>query len=276
MFLRAVYCLVILMLAIGCGPRSDQASNDLLQQLQERGSVRVGVKLDTPPFGFPMAGDPAGFDIDIITSVMARLGIDDITMVPVTSANRMQTLLDGEVDILIASMTITRSRDRMVDFTVPYFQDGQGLLVAADSDLQGVTDLAGRRVGVSAGSTSLHNLRQVAPMAEVVEGEDFTALVQALADGSVDAITTDTTILIGLRCELPGGAEAWRLAGEPFSTEPYGIALPKNQSNLRAALNDALMAMWEDGDYQMLYDSWFGAHTPFHGHVEFGMTPYPR
>ncbi|TVR10388.1 MAG: amino acid ABC transporter substrate-binding protein [Planctomycetota bacterium] len=276
MNLRVMLWCCCLLFAVGCSPRSDDQAGDLLAQLQETGSVRVGVKLDTPPFGFPLAGEPAGFDIDIITSVLARLGIDEVTMVPVTSANRMETLLDGEVDILIASMTITRSRDRLVDFSVPYFQDGQGLLVAADSDITGVADLPQRRVGVSAGSTSLHNVRQVAPQAEMVTVENFAELVQALADGRVEAITTDTTILIGLRRDLPGGADAWRLAGDAFSTEPYGIAMPKNQSNLRAAINDALMAMWEDGDYQMLYDSWFGAHTPYADHVQFGMTPYPQ
>lgn len=262
-----------------CGSRVSQAvqaEGNLLHRLQANGHARIGVKMDTPPFGFPLAGEPVGYDIDIINDLMSRLRVNRLTYVPVTSANRIDKLLAGEVDILIASMTITRSRDRLVDFTIPYFQDGQGLLVPADSSIDGAGSLADRKVGATEGSTSLSNLRQVAPNAEIMTYANFNALTKALVDGEVEAITTDTTILVGLARSLPGGAEKWRLAGNPFSTEPYGIAIPKNQSDLRAALNDGLMQMWEDGDFQMLYDTWFGPHTPFAGLITFGITPYPR
>ncbi|TVR40138.1 MAG: amino acid ABC transporter substrate-binding protein [Planctomycetota bacterium] len=279
LFVTALFSGLLALLLLGCGGRSNPAAmtdGNLLLRLQANGHARVGVKLDTPPFGFPLAGQPAGFDIDVINDVLSRLRINRITYVPVTSANRMDKLLSGEVDMLIASMTITRARDRQVDFSIPYFEDGQGLLVAADSSIQGPADLAGRKVGATRGSTSILNLRQVAPRAELVEYANFNALTKGLIEGEVEAISTDTTILIGLARSMPGGTQSWRLAGNPFSTEPYGIAVPKNQSDLRSAINNALMEMWEDGDFQMLYDTWFGPHTPFAGLVNFGITPYPR
>ena len=150
---------------------------------------------------------------------------------------------------MIASMTISRSRDKRVDFSVPYFEDGQGLLVATDSSINGASDLSGRKVGATVGSTSLKNLKQVAPNSTIVPYGNFSLLKKALVAGEIDAMSTDTTILVGLMRELPGGEASWRLAGNPFSTEPYGIAMPKNQSDLRAAINDGLMSMWEDGDF---------------------------
>lgn len=259
----------------GSSPAAQTDSN-LLLRLQANGHARVGVKLDTPPFGFPLAGEPVGFDIDLVNTLLSRLRIDRLTLVPVTSANRMDKLLSGEVDMLVASMTITRERDKLVDFTVPYFEDGQGLLVPKDSSISGANDLAGRKVGATRGSTSLGNLRQVAPDATIVPFADFDALVKGLVNGDVEAISTDTTILIALARQMPGGLDSWRLAGRAFSTEPYGIAIPKNQSDLRAALNDGLMQLWEDGDYQFLFETWFGPGTPYEDVVNFGITPYPR
>ena len=256
--------------------KAEHVEANLLHHIQANGEVRVGVKIDSPPFGSLLAGQPVGYDIDIINDVMSRLRVDRVTLVPVTSANRIPKLLAGEVDIVIASMTISRSRDKKVDFSIPYFQDGQGLLVAKDSDIEGAFDLTGRKVGATTGSTSLGNLKQVAPNAQIMEYENFDKLKEALVAGEIEAMTTDTTILVGLMSSLPGGRDAWRLSGNPFSTEPYGIAMPKNQSDLRAAINDALMSMWEEGDFQFLYDTWFGPGTAFNGLTTFGITPYPR
>ena len=133
-------------------------------------------------------------------------------------------------------------------------------MVAQDSDIQGAFDLSGRKVGATTGSTSLGNLKQVAPNALIMEYPNFNALKDALVAGEVEAMTTDTTILVGLMASLPGGKAKWRLSGNPFSTE-HGIAMPKNQSDLRAAINDALMSMWEEGDFQFLFDMVWPRHA---------------
>jgi polar amino acid transport system substrate-binding protein len=247
-----------------------------LESLLAKGKATVGVKVDSPPFGYTLAGTNVGFDVDIINAVLARIGVEEVEFVPVTSANRIDKVLDGSVDLAIASMTITRSRDRQVDFSMPYFQDGQGLLVAVDSEIQDRTDLDGRTVGAVAGSTSLATLGEVAPLAKVEAFEDFKALKKALEDGKIEAITSDRLILIGLARTAKGGRDAWRLAGDGFTSEPYGIALPENQSDLRDAINEALQGLWEDGEYQVIFDAWFGATTPYAGVVEFSLTTFPK
>ncbi|MDA3960120.1 MAG: transporter substrate-binding domain-containing protein [Planctomycetota bacterium] len=258
----------------GCGGNSrSTADSDTLKAVKQRGEVRIGVKEDTKPFGFRLGGERAGFDIDIAIAIAQQLGIAQVRFVTVTSANRIDMLKSGDVDMVLASMTITRQRDREVDFSIPYFQDGQGLLVQKDSDIGSYLDLAGRMVGAVKGSTSGSNIAQVAPDASVIEFGDYQRLERALRAGTVDAITTDTVILLGMAQSSKG---ALRLAGQSFTVEPYGVAIVENQSNWRDAINEAIQVLWESGQYQMIYDTWFGAHSVYGEHVNFAVTTYPR
>ncbi|MHC5068501.1 MAG: transporter substrate-binding domain-containing protein, partial [Planctomycetota bacterium] len=258
----------VLALTTACGGgRSDGVVGNRLAELRQEQRIRIGVKTADRPFGFQLAGRPAGFDVDIATAVATRLGIEEIEWVPVTSATRIDQLVAGEVDMLVASMTITRSRSRLVDFSLPYFQDGQGLLVGPQSTINGYHDLAGQRVGAVAGSTSVETIAQVAPDAIVVPVADTAALAAALHGGKVDAVTSDAIILLGLAS--PGE----RLAGASFTVEPYGIAVPENESDLRNAIDVALQDLWESGEYRLIYQTWFGPGTRYHGHVSFTMVP---
>jgi polar amino acid transport system substrate-binding protein len=275
--MRIAYVLIIglvLLVATACGDgsRASTAGSDL-DAVRERGMVRVGVKADTRPFGYRVGGQLTGFDIDIANAVARQLGIEAVELVPVTSADRIAKLSGGAVDLVVASMTATRGRDREVDFSLPYFQDGQGLLVQADSALTSYLDLDGRLIGAVKGSTSAATIATVAPGATVVEFGDYTRLERALNAGTVDAITTDTLILVGM-AKASGGA--LRLAGSAFTVEPYAIAVRENQSDWRDAINEALQALWESGQYQLIYQTWFGPGTPYADHVGFTMTTYPR
>jgi len=233
------------------------------------------VKADTPPFGMKLGESFTGFDIDIALAVSKQLGIEQVEFVPVTSANRIVKLLNGDVDMVIASMTITRYRELKVDFSLPYFQDGQGLLVKADSTIQSYIDLAGKTVGCTKGSTSSYYMKQVAPDCATKVYADFPAMMQGFADGEVEAVTSDTLILIGLMKNAPDPA-AYRLAGDRFTTEPYGIAIVENQSKWRDALNDALQDLWENGRWQVICDSWFGPGAKYESKINFAITPYPH
>jgi len=257
----------------GSGARSGSQPASTLQRVTETGVVRVGVKEDTRPFGYRMGGQLTGFDVDIANAVARQLGIDEVELVPVTSATRIGALERGEVDMVVASMTATRGRDRTIDFSIPYFADGQGLLVQQGSDIKSYLDLEGRLVGAVKGSTSSGNIATVAPGATVVEFSDYQKLEQAVLAGTVDAVTTDTVILVGMAAASDG---ALALAGKPFTTEPYGIGVPEDQSDWRDAINQALQTLWESGRYQLIYESWFGPGTPYADHVSFSLQTYPR
>jgi polar amino acid transport system substrate-binding protein len=251
------------------------AQGDILERVLLDKRVRIGVKADTPPFGMAQGGGYVGFDIDIATALAGALGIDDIVFVPVTSANRMDMIEKGEVDMLVASMSITRYRERRVDFSLPYFQDGQGLLVKHASTVNGYLDLAGHKVGTVKGSSSSYYLHQVSPDCTPVVVADFPALLALLDHGQVDAITSDQTILIGLMANAPDPA-LYRLAGAPFTVEPYGVALPQNQSHWRNAIDRALMEICERGQWQAITDLWFGPGTRYAHRIDFHPPIYPR
>jgi polar amino acid transport system substrate-binding protein len=248
---------------------------DVLERARTVGVVRVGVKADTPPFGWKDDFGRHGFDVDIANALAKGLGIPKVEFVTVTSADRLDKVATGEIDMAIASMTITRRREQKVDFTIPYFQEGQALLVSADSTVGGYEDLAGKAVAAVRGSTSVDTIRQVQPECTVVEVGGFGEALDALREGRVAAVTSDMLILIGLMRDAKDGSSL-RVAGERFSTEPYGIAVAENQSKLRDALNDTLQSMWEDGRWQRIYESWFGENAKYHAEVPFAIVPYPH
>lgn len=272
-----------LILVIACGlliscsdDRAGAASSDdILARVMHDKRVRIGVKADTPPFGMAQGQNFVGFDIDIAYAVAGQLGIDNVDFVPVTSADRMDKIEKGEVDMVIASMSITRYRERRVDFTLPYYQDGQGLLVKHASTLSGYFGLAGKKVGTVKGSSSSYYLHQVSPDCTPVVVPDFAQLIGMLERDEVDAITSDQTILIGLMANA-ADPNAYRIAGKTFTVEPYGIAVPQNQSHWRNALDRALMEIWEKGQWQAIVEMWFGPGTKYAHRIDFHPPIYPR
>jgi polar amino acid transport system substrate-binding protein len=272
-------CAVFTFLLVACSSGSGRSSTATapttsLDAIKARGELRVAVKKDAPPFSSPLGDTVVGFDADIAQALAAELGIAKVRFVPVASGERLGTLLRGEVDLVIATMTITRAREQLVDFSVPYFEDGQMLLVKADSALNHYSELGGKKVAAQVGSTSLANLAQVAPAAEVVAVKNLEEGLAALGAGKVDALTSDGLLLLGLQLAHP--ESALRLLPDRFSSEPYGIAMAENQSDLRDLVNDALMKMWESGQWQAIAGTWFGPGAKHATRLEFAMPVVPR
>jgi ABC-type amino acid transport substrate-binding protein len=248
-------------------------SGDRLTAVRMAGVVRIGVKADTPPFGSRVGGELVGFDIDLAHAISRSLGVRP-ELVAVSSGDRIEQLNGGRVDLLVASMTITRGRERSVDFSLPYFTAGQGLMVRRGSPVQNYLDLSGRPVGAVRGSTSADRLAALAPGARLQLFDHFDALLAALRNGQVEVISSDRVILLGLAAAHPN--EGLTLVGNAFSYEPYGVAMAHNQSALRDAVNEAIQELWEDGRYRNIYDTWFGSRTIYGGLPMPVITPYPR
>ncbi len=266
--LLSVFALVL----AGCG--SERAAGGLHERVMSAGSVRIGVKADAPPFGVERNGMRRGFDIDIGESLARRLGVEPV-FVTVTSADRIPKLQAGDVDMVIASMTQTRGRDRKVDFSIPYFEDGPAILVKTGGDITGYLQLGGRKLGVAKGSSTAAAVAKVAPEAVVVELPAIKDLLPALEAGQVDAVASDYLILIGL-ARASGKGRSYTIAGGRIVSEPYGIALPQNESALRDAVNEALMAMWEDGEWSRISDTWFGPNGAMPASIKFSMPTIPE
>jgi polar amino acid transport system substrate-binding protein len=266
----------ITILLSGCELKGGgSAGKDKLAEVKAAGVVRVGVKADAPPFGWKDEYGYNGFDVDIANAIAGELGVPKVEFVTVTSSDRLEKVAAGEIDFAIASMTITRSREAKVDFTVPYFQDGQALLVGASSTVASYEDLAGKSVAAARGATSIRTIKQVQPDCTVKEFDGYQKALEALRAGEVDALTSDMLILVGLKLDAKDG-DAFKIAGERFSTEPYGIAVQENQSKWRDAINDAIQTLWEKGRWQRIFEGWFGENAKFHTDVPFVIIPYPR
>lgn len=266
----AVLALIGLLAAVGCSQAPEKAqeaapapvAKSTLEKIKERGKIICGVKDSVFLFGFvdPKTNELAGFDVDICKELAKRLGVD-VEFKTVTSKNRIPMLAQGSVDLLAATMTHKFSRDEQIDFSITYFMDGQKLLVKKGSGIASTADLAGKKVGTVKGSTSEKNIIEAQPEAQVISFDEYPQAFLALKQGKVVAVTTDSGILAGLVAsdDNPGD---WEIVGDFFSSEPYGLGVPENDSKFRDFVNKSLNEMWLDGTYHKLFKKWMGYDLP--------------
>lgn len=250
----------VLFILSACG--SSLANQDIMERLESESNpvIRWGVKADTNLFGFYniSEGEIHGFDIDIAKALTDEMtdGQATVELVEVTSKTRIPLLKNGNIDGIIATMTITEERLEQVDFTEVYFDAGQSLLVPANTDITGIDSLTSEHTILAIkGSTSAQNIRELAPQVNVLEMENYSEGFVALQSGQGDALTTDNAILLGLAAQ----ADGYLLAGDNFTDEPYGIAVNKGQDSFLNELNKALNTIKANGTYDEIYDKWFGA-----------------
>jgi ABC-type amino acid transport substrate-binding protein len=232
-----------------------QAQDNTIAKIKARGKLLAGVKFDTPPFGFlDDKNQPVGFDIDLMRKIAEHIGVP-VELVSVTSPTRIPMLVSGNVDLVAASMTHTRERDKTIDFSITYYTGGQSLLVPNTSTITGLKDLEGKQVSVQQGTTLEKNIAAAAPKAQVVAFKDYNSAWLALGQGRVDALTGSLNILQGFAKDNPNV----KIVGELFSIEPFGIGIRQGDSALRDEINFTLQDLWSSGAYTELYRKWFHA-----------------
>ncbi|MGW2367270.1 glutamate ABC transporter substrate-binding protein [Streptomyces sp. NPDC001667] len=254
------------------GPRADQlpvyhvatgfelTDSATWRAAKSRGHLVVGAKEDQPYLGEkdPATGVYSGYDIEIAKMMSASLGFPPRTIRfrTIASANRETALQNGQIDYYVGTYTINDLRKRQVGFAGPYYIAGQSLLVRKDEKgIDGPQDLAGKKVCSAAGSTPLQRIERDYPKAIAVAYDTYSICVDNLLSLQVDAVTTDDTILMGFAAKAP---DELRIAGEPFSKEPYGIGVPRGDTALRLALDDAIEAHEKNGDWKKAYDATLG------------------
>ena len=235
-----------------------------MAELNEAGTITVGTKFDQPGFGLrnPQTQQPEGFDVEIAKIIAAELGIpeDGIEFVETVSANREPFIQNGQVDIVAATYTINDQRKQVVDFAGPYYIAGQDIMVAKGNPegIEGPEDLAGKTVCSVEGSTPAQRIRDEYPEAQLTTFDVYSKCADALANGQVQAVTTDNVILTGL---VAGSNGAFELVDNPFTEEPYGIGLAKGDDEFRNFINDVLEQSFEDGSWAEAWDRTAGAIT---------------
>jgi polar amino acid transport system substrate-binding protein len=231
-----------------------------MDEIVDRGRLVVGVAQNTYLFGYrdPVDGALKGFDVDIAREIArALLGDPDrIQFRAVTSGERVAVLQDDQVDIVVSTMTMNCERWQQVAFSTEYYSAGQRVLVPASSEVEGLDDLAGRKVCAAAGSTSIRNVAEAESGPVPVAVPDWTDCLVLLQQGQVDAISTDDTILAGLAAQDP----STRVVGEQFSEEPYGIAVRESEVDLVRYVNAVLEELRSNGRWTAMYDTWLAEH----------------
>ncbi|WP_448004208.1 glutamate ABC transporter substrate-binding protein [Agromyces bauzanensis] len=233
-----------------------------MAELADAGAITVGTKFDQPLFGLVgPSGVPEGFDVEIAKIIASELGIseDNIEWIETVSANREPFIENGQVDIVVATYTINDKRKEVVSFAGPYYMAGQSILVLADNDdIESEDDLVGQPVCSVTGSTPAAKLAEIG--AEPLLTDTYSNCLEPLRSGQVVAVSTDNVILAGLAAQNEG---EFKVVGEPFTEEPYGIGLAKDDTEFRDWINDVLEAAYEDGRYEEAWNSTAGEILPY-------------
>lgn len=257
-FKLAVLALVSVFFLAACGTDDEKTSGSESASGEASEKIVFGVKFDTNLFGLKnlKSGDVEGFDIDIAKLLAKEIHGDDVEIefVEVTSKTRIPLLNKGDIDAIIATMTITEERRSEVDFTEVYFEAGQSLLVKKGSAIKSIKDLTKDTTVLAVkGSTSTDNIRKAAPDAKVLEFENYAEAFTALKAKQGDTLTTDNSILLGMVAE----DNSFELVGGTFTDEPYGIAVKLGNKELLDNLNKALETIHSNGEFDKVYDKWF-------------------
>ena len=229
-----------------------------MEKIRARGYLIAGVDQNTYHFGYfnPANGQIEGFDIDMIKAVARYIGVTKVEYKAISDDQRIPDVENGAVDIVAHTMTILCDRLKYVDFSSVYFDAGQRVLVLKSSAARSLAALAGQKVCATTGSDSL--ARIIAARAIPVRVPYWTDCLVLLQQGDVAAISTDDTILDGLKAQDP-----WTmLVGSRLSDEPYGLAISKQHPEFVRFVNAVLEQLRTDGQWAASYRAWIGSPAP--------------
>jgi ABC-type amino acid transport substrate-binding protein len=262
LFLFAVVVLV--------GPVSSAASaaSPVLDRIKEKGVITFAYRDGAAPFSFKdRGGRVRGYSVDlcmrVATAVQRELALRELKIewLPVTAATRLEAVASGRADAECGTTTITLARMEKVDFSLPIFVDGGGVMVRAKSKLARLNDLKGKRIAVIAGTTTEQALTKALTAAEapaiLVPVKDGAEGMAQLTQRKVDGYASDRVVLAGLRLRAPQPDE-FDFVGGDFSYEPYALVLPRNDSDFRLVVNRALANVYRHGDIDPIYQQWLG------------------
>ena len=229
-----------------------------MRAIQDRGQLVAGVDQNTFLFGFrnPTTNALEGFDIEIVREIAKSIFGDPnkVQFKVVTSAGRVKALQDGDVDVVVRTMTATCDRWKDINFSAIYYMAGQRLLVDRASKITSLDQLGGQKVCAAKGSTSIMTIAANPAKLVPVQVDNWSDCLIMLQQGQVEAVSTDDTILAGMVAQDPNV----KLAGPRFTKEPYGIGIPKANVDMVRFVNSVLARAISEGRWAEIYSKWLG------------------
>jgi glutamate transport system substrate-binding protein len=260
--------LALAVLATGLTACAGSGSSSIADKAKNDKKLVVGIKIDQPGLGLKKPdGTYAGLDVDVARYVAKELGVPEsgITFKEAQSANREPFIQQGQVDMVIATYSITDERKKKISFAGPYLVTGQDILVRADdTSITDVESLKDKKVCGAQGSSSPKRLADKFgaewESKNLTQQQGYAACLPLLENKQVDAVSTDATILAGFATQFPG---KFTLIGKPFSTEKYGIGIKMDDKAGRDAINNAIEKMFNDGSWRKAVDANLGEFGKF-------------
>jgi ABC-type amino acid transport substrate-binding protein len=261
--------LFALALALSCAANWAQADGGALKRIKDTGTITLGYRDNAAPFSFRGTdGRPAGYSVELCSRIAGaikqglKLPALKVSWVAVTAQTRLKAIADGKIDMECGMTTVTMARQKEVDFSNLIFVDGGNVLLREDAALRRAADLAGRKIAVQRGTTTEQVLRR-ALKAQRIEAEvllvktpaDGLALVE---DGKAVAFAGDRIALM-LLAKGARDPDKLQMLEQDYSYEPYAIALPRGDADLRLAVNRELARLFRSGDISDVMNHWFGA-----------------
>lgn len=251
-----VLFLFIILFCCGCA-KKEVSSNGLLIQILDKGYITVGVKTDSYPFGFlDKNGKYAGYDVDLAKLIAKELLGDEskVKFIPVTASDRITTLYSNQVDMLIATMSITPTREQILDFSTSYYVAGQAVLVKKYSRIKSLRDLNGKKVIIVFGSTAEKSLRAAVPNVRILGYKTYNDAYKAFKAGKADAIVSDNSILLGFVLK----DNSLQLLPKKYTKEPYAVAFKKdaNSADLINSINGIITQAGRSGLLRKMQNSY--------------------
>ncbi|HEV2158377.1 amino acid ABC transporter substrate-binding protein [Bradyrhizobium sp.] len=257
-------------------PASAQTGSDglspTLSAIKGRHNVRLGYRESSPPFSFlDQSGRPIGYSLELCEAIVEEIGaeVDDpnlkIDYVKVTSDDRIDAVLQGKIDLECGSTTANAERGKRVAFSPLMFVAGTKLMVPKASNVQSLTDLKGKTVVVTKGTTNELAIQAADKKSSlglnIAVGADHEQSYQMLVDGKADAFATDDILLFGLIARHKA-QDKYRVTGDYLSYDPYGIMFRKGEPQLSAVVERTFRKLGSNRDLVPLYNKWFIARLP--------------
>jgi len=275
--------LLVLILATGAAAQTSEGLSPTLTAIKNSHVVHLGYRESSPPFSFlDQANRPIGYSLELCEAVVDEIGaeVDDpnlrIEYVKVTSDDRIQAVLQNKIDLECGSTTANAERGKQVAFSPLMFVAGTKLMVPKASSVQSVTDLKGKTVVVTKGTTNeqaMHNADKKFSLGlNIVTSPDHEQSYQMLSDGKADAFATDDILLYGLIARHKSQDE-FRVTGDYLSYDPYGIMFRKGEPELSAVVERTFRKLGSNHDLIPLYEKWFVRRLPTGERMNVAISP---
>ena len=268
---KAVLVFTSLLLAVGlvtgCGAKAPaaapaptpSATTEMpadVKAIKDRGVLKVGVKVDVPKFGYkdPKTEKVEGFEIDLANVIATKIGAAKVETTAVTAKTRGPLLDSGDVDLVIATFTVTEERKKSYNFSNAYFVDGVRLMVKKNAGFASLKDLDGKKIGVAQSATSKKAIEEqaakVGAKVSFLEFATYPEIKTALVAGRVDCFSVDGSILFGYL------DDSTVILPDSFSPQDYGVASKLGKDGLAKLVNTTIADLKKSGDLDKMIQKW--------------------